>query len=82
MHYHDPPPPPPEPPPEKPPPEKPPPPELDGFEDMASLADDIVEFKNVWKTTILNIVLLSYQSGDCIEIDSNFSIHLSETPST
>lgn len=88
LFYQEPPPPPPEPPPDKPPPEEPPPPledppeELDGLDDIALWAESIVEFINVPKEETSKPLELSYQDGACNDIDSNFLIHLSDTPKT
>lgn len=79
--YHEPPPPPPDPPPDIPPPDD----EeelLDGLEVIALLAEFIVEFINVLNDNISNGESLSYYSGALKVIDSNFLIHLSDTPNT
>ena len=94
--YQEPPPPPPEPPPENPPPEelllfeKPllekllleELEELDGLDDIALEAEVIVESIKFPNDKVLNVVYPSYQSGACKAIDSNFLIHLLETPRT
>ena len=83
-------PPPPQPqPPENPqPPEKCPPPdepEYDsyGLDTIAALACDIVLFKLLLNLVTLNVSILDhkYQSGGDSVIDSNFLLHLSDTPS-
>ena len=75
-------PPPPDPPPDDPPLEEPPLESLDGLDDIALWAEVIVLFINDPNVAISNTFGLSYQFGAWIEIDSNFFIHLSETPKT
>ena len=66
--------------PEEPPPEDPPP--LEGEDVMADEAAAIVEDINEPKAAALNAECPVYQSGGCMAMDSNFSIHLSDTPKT
>lgn len=79
--YQEPPPPPPDPPPDDPPPDEPPE-SLDGLDDITLCAEVIVLFINDPNATISKAFGLSYQDGACNDIDSNFLIHLSETPNT
>ena len=81
VDYQEPPPPPPEPPPDDPPPYDPPDP-LDGLDDITLCAEAIVEFINDPNVIVSNALGLSYQDGAFNDIDSNFLIHLSETPKT
>ena len=80
--YQEPPPPPPEPPPDDPPPEEVPLELLDGLDDIALDADDIVEFIKLQNDVVLNEEYPSYQFGACNEMVSNFLIHLSDTSNT
>ena len=73
--YQEPPPPPPEPPPEEPPPLS-----LYGLDDIAVVADDIVDVINELKVLMSKSFLESYQSGACRAIVSNWLTHTSDTP--